>query len=159
MDQRKLSRWVRCILAAAGVCGLIVYALVVPRYGLGLRQAYPEFANRFYPWLIFIWLSGAPCFAVLALGWRIAAGIGAGRAFTRQNARYLQWISMLAAADAAFFFAGNLLLFLLDMSHPAVLLASLAVVFAGVAVAVGAAVLSHLAQKAAALQEQSDLTI
>ena len=45
------------------------------------------------------------------------------------------------------------------MSHPAALLASLAVVFAGVAVAVGAAVLSHLAQKAAALQEQSDLTI
>ena len=66
---------------------------------------------------------------------------------------------MLAAADAAFFFAGNLLLLLLDMSHPAVLLASLAVVFVGVAVAVGAAVLSHLAQKAAALQEQSDLTI
>ena len=107
MDQRKLSRWLRCILAAAGVCGLIVYALVVPRYGLGLRQAYPEFANRFYPWLIFIWLSGAPCFAVLALGWRIAAGIGAGRAFTRQNARYLQWISMLAAADAAFFFSDS----------------------------------------------------
>ena len=45
------------------------------------------------------------------------------------------------------------------MSHPGVAIASLAVVFVGVAVAVGAAALSHLVGKAALLQEQSDLTI
>ena len=45
------------------------------------------------------------------------------------------------------------------MSHPSVAIASLAVVFVGVAVAVGSALLSHLVKKAAALQEQSDLTI
>lgn len=45
------------------------------------------------------------------------------------------------------------------MSHPGVALFSLLVVFAGVAVAVASAVLSHLVQKAAVLQEQSDFTI
>lgn len=39
------------------------------------------------------------------------------------------------------------------------LLASLIVTFLGVAVTVAAAVLSHLVQKAAKLQEDSDLTI
>ena len=45
------------------------------------------------------------------------------------------------------------------MSHPGVLLFSLAVIFAGIAVAVVSAVLSHLVAKAGDLQEQSDLTI
>ena len=73
--------------------------------------------------------------------------------FLRRSA---QWGS---AADAAFFFVGNVLLFLLNMSHPSVALLSLGVVFVGIAVAVVAAVLSHLVQKAAVLQEQSDWTI
>ena len=45
------------------------------------------------------------------------------------------------------------------MSHPGVALASLLGVFAGVAVAIAAAALSHLVRKAAELQEQSDYTI
>ena len=54
---------------------------------------------------------------------------------------------------------GNLLLLVLNQSHPAVVLFSMLIVFAGVAVAVAAASLSHLVKKAADLQEQSDLTI
>ena len=65
----------------------------------------------------------------------------------------------LAGGDAVFFFLGNLLLLLLNMSHPGVTLLSLLVVFAGAAVAVAAGALSHLVQKAALLQEESDLTI
>ena len=159
MNQIKLARWLKCILAVAGLCALILYAGVIPAEGLRLQAAYPEFSNRFFPWLIFLWISGIPCFTVLVLGWKIASSIGRDRSFSQQNARLLQWISLLAAGDAVFFFAGNILLFLLDMSHPGVAIASLAVVFVGVAVAVGAAALSHLVGKAALLQEQSDLTI
>ena len=85
--------------------------------------------------------------------------IGKDRSFSMDNARLLQRISRLAAGDAVFFFLGNVLLLLLNMSHPGVVLAALVIVFVGVAVAVAAAVLSYLVQKAAALQEQSDLTI
>jgi len=61
--------------------------------------------------------------------------------------------------DAGFFFVGNIILFLLSMSHPGVVIASLVIVFVGIAVAVAAAALSHLVKKAAVLQEQSDWTI
>lgn len=159
MNQIKLARWLKCILAVAGLCALILYAAVIPAEGLRLQAAYPEFSNRFFPWLIFLWISGIPCFAALVLAWRIVVNIGKDRSFSMDNARLLQWISRLAAGDAVFFFLGNVLLLLLDMSHPGVVLAALVIVFVGVAVAVAAAVLSYLVQKAAALQEQSDLTI
>ena len=45
------------------------------------------------------------------------------------------------------------------MNHPGVILYSLIVVFAGVAVSVASAALSHLVLKAALLQEESDLMV
>lgn len=159
MKQKTLAGWLKAILAGMAVCGLIVYAFILPAYGRSLTALYPEFENRYAPWLIFLLTTGIPCYAVLGIGWRIASNIGNDRSFTEENARLLKWISWLAAGDGAFFFAGNAALLLMNMSHPGVMLASLAVVFAGVAVAVTSAALSHLVQKAAALQEQSDLTI
>lgn len=159
MEQKTLSKWLKCILIGVGICGLIMYAAVIPVFGLDLRTMYPEFSDRFWPWLIFIWVSGIPCFSVLVLAWKIAGNIGRDQSFTEQNARLLKWISGLSAGDAGFFFAGNILLFLLNMSHPSIVLASLVIVFVGVAVAVTSAVLSYLVKKASVLQEESDWTI
>lgn len=159
MNSKHLARWLKTILIGVGVCGLIVYSFILPAYGLAMRGLYPEFSNRFWPWLLFLWATAVPCLAALVCAWKIAANIGADRAFVAQNAMYLKTIATLAVGDAAFFFAGNLALLLLNMSHPSVTLASLLVEFVGVAVAVAAAALSCLVQKAAALQEQSDLTI
>ena len=159
MEQKNLSKWLKIILIGIGVCGLIVYGGVIRGYGASLAGQYPEFSGRFWPWLIFLWLTGIPCYAALVLGWRVAGNIGNDRSFSQENARLLALISRLAAGDAVFFFVGNVALLLLNMSHPGVVLLSLLVVFAGVAVAVAAACLSHLVRKAADLQEQSDLTI
>lgn len=159
MEQKSLSKWLKLILIGIAVCGLVIYALIIPMFGLRLRALYPEFSNCFLPWLIFIWVSGIPCFMVLYYGWRISTNIGNDRSFTDQNASLLKSISILSALDAGFFFVGNIALLLLNMSHPGVVLASFAVVFVGIAVAVASATLSHLVKKAAALQEQSDWTI
>lgn len=159
MEQKTLARWLKAILIGVGICALAVYLAVIPMYGVSLRTEYPEFSDRFWPWLIFLWVTAVPVFAALVLGWRIASGIGADRSFTERNAKYLKWISWLAAGDAAFFFLGNLVLLFANMSHPGVTLLSLLVVFVGIAAAVAAAALSRLVKKAAALQEQSDLTI
>ena len=48
---------------------------------------------------------------------------------------------------------------LLNINHPSIALCSLLVVFAGVAVAIAFAALSHLVLKAEVLQDQSDWTI
>ena len=159
MKQASLSKWLKFILIGVGICGLIVYALILPVLGLNVTAAYPEWSYCFWPWLIFLWVTGIPCYIALIFGWKIAGNIGADRSFSGDNATLLKWISELAAGDAAFFFLGNLVFFFLGMNHPGVVLASMLIVFAGVAVCVAAAALSHLVRKAADLQEQSDFTI
>ena len=159
MEQKALSKWLKIIIIGVGICGLVGYFLVIPSFGQSLAMQYPEFSGRYLPWLIFIWLTAIPCYIALFFGWKIAANIGADRSFSVENANLLKWISWLAAGDSIYFFAGNVALLLLGMSHPGVVLASLLVVFAGVAITVAAAALSHLVRKAAALQEESDLTI
>ena len=159
MEQKNLAKWLKVILAGVGICGLIVYFLIIPAYGKSFAEMNPEFEYCFWPWLIFLWVTAVPCYIALVLGWKIACGIGADRSFTEANAKYLKWISWLAAADAAYFFAGNVVLMFLNMNHPGIVILSLLIVFAGTAIAVAAAALSRLVKKAAALQEQSDLTI
>ena len=58
MEQKHLSNWLKMILIGMAICGLFIYAFVLPMYGLSLRSLYPEFSNRFWPWLIFLLLSG-----------------------------------------------------------------------------------------------------
>ena len=159
MEQKTLSRWLKGIIIGIGLCGLVVYAAVLPALADHMLAAYPEYAAAVLPWKILIWCSGIPCFAVLFFAWQIVSGIGCDRSFTEENAKSLKWISGLAAGDALFFFLGNILLLFLDMNHPGIVLVSFVVVFIGIAVAVASAALSHLVKKAAALQEQSDLTI
>lgn len=159
MEQKTLSQWLKGILIGIGLCGLIFYAAVVPALANYMLESYPEFLTALLPWKLFIWYSGIPCFAVLYFAWGIVADIGLDRSFTNENAKRLKWISGLAAGDTLFFFLGNILLLFLNMNHPGIVLVSCVVVFIGVAVAVAAAALSHLVMKAAALQEQSDLTI
>ena len=159
MEQKTLSKWLRIIIVGAGIVGLIVYFVIIPSYGVSMRTLYPEFSDRFWPWLIFIWLTAVPCYAALVFGWKIALNIRKDRSFSKENAQYLKWISVLAAIDSAYFFVGNIVLLFSNMSHPGITLFSLLIVFVGVAISVASAVVSHLVQKAAALQEQSDLTI
>ena len=159
MEQQTLARWLKCIIILTALCGAVLFAGVCPALGQELCAQEVRFAGWFWPWMIFIWGSAIPCYIVLFFAWEIASNIGADRSFSMENAKLLQWISALAAGDAAYFLAGNLILLLLSMNHPGVVLASFVVVFVGIAVAVASAALSHLVKKAAALQEQSDWTI
>ena len=160
MRQKALSNWLKFIIIGVGLCGLVVYLLVVPMLGQTVAAAEDGvFDHLYWPWLVLIWVTALPVYAALAFGWIIAVNIGKDRSFSVENARLLKWISGLAAADAAFFFLGNILYLFLSWSHPGVTLLSLIVVFVGVAISVAAAALSHLVMKAALLQEQEELTI
>ena len=160
MRQKALSNWLKFIIIGVGLCGLVVYLLVVPMLGQTVAAAEDGvFDHLYWPWLVLIWVTALPVYAALAFGWIIAVNIGKDRSFSVENARLLKCISGLAAGDAAFFFLGNILYLFLDWSHPGVTLLSLIVVFVGVAISVAAAALSHLVMKAALLQEQEELTI
>ncbi len=159
MNQHKLSVCLKSVIAGMGVCGLIVYLYVLPDWGSSLTESYPEFASWRWPWLIFLWVTGVPCYTALVFGWKIAAHIGQDRSFTLENVRLLHFIARLAAGDTLYFFAGNVVFMFLNMNHPGILLLSLLICFVGVAVTVAAACLSHLVRKAAKLQDESDLTV
>lgn len=159
MNQKTLAKWLKFIIIGIGVCGLVIYFLLLPHFGMDLVEENPDLSHCFYPWLIFLWLTAVPCYVVLVLGWRIFGNIGRDNSFCEENSRLLKWVSILAAADSAFFFIMNVVYFFLGMNHPSVLLASLIITFIGAAITVAAAALSHLVLKAAGLQEQSDLTI
>lgn len=160
MKQTSLAKWLKFIILGVAVCGIIVYAFVVPMMGQTVATLEDgAFDYCYWPWLIFIWATAIPCGAALVCAWKIAGNIGADRSFSLANAKLLKWISVLAAGDAVFFFAGNIVLLFLNMNHPGIVLLSLLVVFAGIVIAIATAVLSHLVMNAAELQEQSDLTI
>lgn len=159
MEQRILAWWLKILVIFVGVCGIALCAGALPMAGRHLAAAYPEFAYCYYPWLIFLWILALPCFAALALAWKIFGNIEKDCSFCMENAGYLRKVSYLAAADALLLTLGNTVFLLMNMNHPSVFLLSLMVAILGVGISVAAAVLSHLVMKAAQLQEQSDLTI
>ena len=116
MEQKALAKWLKFILIGVGLCGLAVYFIVIPSYGDSLICDYPEFANRFWPWMLFLWISGIPCYPALVLGWKIAANIGNDQSFSNSNAKYHKWVAWLAAGDAIFFFIGNIALWFVNMT-------------------------------------------
>lgn len=160
MDQKKLSVWLKVLIVGAVLCCAAVYAFIVPELGKSLVKLGGEEFEKFYlPWYLFVLGTALPIAAAAVLAWLIADNIGRDRSFSRQNAKYLSVISILAAVDAAYFLIGNIVLTLLGMNHPGLFLASLLPIFAGAAISVVAAALSHYALKGAKLQEDQDLTI
>ena len=159
MQQSSFAKWLKLIVIGVGICLTILCAWIIPTLGESLKLQYPEVSSFFYPWLIFLWLSAIPCYLVLVIAWKIFTNIGNDQSFTTINAKYLKWISYLAAIDSFFFFVVNIIFWLLNMNHPGIIIVSLVVVTFGIAVAIIAAALSHLVMKAADLQDQSDLTI
>ena len=153
------SKRLKIVLLGIAVCGILIYAFAIPQAGLTLIARYPEFSFWYVPWIVLLSLSGIPCYIALFLMWKITQSIQNGRAFTYQNATRLKRIALLAQIDAVFFVLGNLLFLLLGMNHPSVVLGSVGIAFVGEAIAVACKALSVLTQKAADLQEQSDLTI
>ena len=159
MIRKNLANWLKAIIIGTSVFGIDVYFGVTPVLGKTIANANPEFNYCFLPWLIFIWITAVPCYAVLVLGWRIAGNIGRNHSFCKDNARYMKYVSYLAVADSAIFFFGNIVFLFLNMNHPGILLLSLLVTFGGILIAIAAAILSHLIMKAADIQEQNELTI
>ena len=44
MEQKSLSKWLKWIIIGTGLCGLVVFAAVIPLLGMSLRESCPELA-------------------------------------------------------------------------------------------------------------------
>ncbi len=159
MKKSTLPKWLKVVLAGCGLCGLMIYFHFIPAVGRELTGMLPEYTHCFWLWLIFLWLTGIPCFGVLVLGWQIAGTMQHDNEFTETNSKRFCWIARLMVGDAIFLVCGTVLYWLLGMAHPSMVILSIGCGFAGGAIAIAAKVLAILTSKAAALQEQSDWTI
>ena len=160
MKQKTLAIMLLFVIVGVAACAALVYCVIVPELGMDLAsQNNGEFMYLYKPWLIFILGTALPVAAALVISVVIAVNIMKNRSFCRANAKLLGVISILAAADTAYFFIGNIIFLFRNMSHPGVMIFSMITCIAGAVVTVIAAALSHYAYKAAALKEQCDLTI
>lgn len=160
MKQEVLAKWLKIIIIGVSICILIVYAYVTPSFGGNLvYNAYPEFLRWYKAWMILIIGTVIPIAFALIFCWRIASEIGKDNSFSYVNAKMLKRIAVLAIVDAGYFFVGNVVLFFASMNHPGILMLSLMLSFAGIAIAVAFWALSHLVTKAAEIREENELTI
>lgn len=159
MFKQSLSKQLKAVIIGMAVCGALIYFWAFPGIGHMIVQSYRETESYYLPWIIFLWISGIPCYLVLCLMWQITKSISENKAFSYENSKRFRRISVLALSDTIFFFAGNILLLLMNMNHPSIVLCSVGIVFAGITIAVISKAFAHLANRAAQLQEQSDLTI
>lgn len=159
MSQKTLSILAKIIIILFAVLGIAFYGIAVPFGGRDLLSDAPELQYCYFPWLIFIELMVIPDYLVLGFAWKIAGSIGKGKAFSKDNGKRFRSISLISLITTVYFFVGNTVFFLLNMNHPAVYIVSFALAFIGASIAAASAILSYLSNKAAALQEESDLTI
>lgn len=159
MKQENVAKWLKAVVIGAVLFGAGVYGCIIPTWGRAIAYDAPEFSDRFWPWLIFLWGTAIPCYIALVFAWKIFTQIGKNNSFSFVNAKYFKHITRLALADVVYFLLGNLVLLLWNKSHPGVFLASFLVAFVGVAIAVLSAALSQLVYKAAQMKEENELTI
>lgn len=159
MKSTSIERCLKGIIIGLSVCGVLVYALLLPAFGDSMRIQYPEFSHWYYPWLTFLWLTVVPCYFTLAAAWKVAVNIGKGHSFSYENGRCFKKISYYAFSDSVFFFTGNMLFWLFGINHPGIVIVSLVIVFFGLSISLASKALSQLVDDAAVLKEESDLTI
>lgn len=159
MSQKGLANLLKAVVIGIGLCGLAVYFYFIPAWAQLMLQGLPKYEICYRAWIIFIAITGLPCYLALICGYRIAAEIGRDNSFSTINARLLKYVTWMAAYDSAFLFIGSCVFYALGMSSSALMLHCCLVVFAGVSVTVVTAALSHLVYKAASLKEETELTI
>lgn len=158
MQHRRLARWLKTAFFILGIWGIVFYAWGVP---LLLRQTTAELASplSLRAYLAFALPTALPCLAALILAYRIAIRIGQNRSFCMENARGVQFISLLLAANAIYVIAINLILYGCGKSSASLLFLSLLLAVFAAVIAAAFWVLAQLLRGASHLETENRFTI
>lgn len=154
MTSKILCNLVRAAVIIVAICGIFTCCYVLPEAGTAIRDNNPEYANLFFPWLIFLWMTLVPCFVILIFIWRVSTAIKLESVFTLKTASFFTTCAIILFCDVVFFFTGNIVFLLLGMNHVWFLFLSLIAGIFGVTLTVLMALFSRYLTKAAALQEE-----
>ena len=76
MKQKKLANLLKLMIMGVGVCGLFVYAIVIPPFGRAMLFA--------------VMLTASPFYVALVHSWKIMSNIANDDSFTVENAKLLE---------------------------------------------------------------------
>ena len=93
MRQKELEKWLKIVIIAIALCGLVVCAVAIPWIGHVLIASDPQISDMYIPWLVLFIISAIPCYVILYLGWCVAVNIGKDRSFSLENARHIKPVS------------------------------------------------------------------
>lgn len=158
MNKNFFGKVFKILTITMGICGAFIYIYAIPLIGKTIIKYYPEFQNRYYPWFIFLLLTGIPCYIVLFNMWKISDYIEKEKPFTNSNAHRFNSMANATYFDSIFLLAGNILL-ILNKNHPSILIISFMICLMGGCIGTAFKCLSDLTYKAAILQSENDLTI
>ena len=136
MRQKELEKWLKIVIIAVALCGLVVCAVAIPWIGHVFIASDPQVSGMYIPWLVMFIISAIPCYVILYLGWRVAVNIGKDRSFSMENARHIKLASKIILFDALYFFVVNICMWRIYVNHPGVILALVFIVFACVVASV-----------------------
>lgn len=159
MDTNSIKKTMRLFICILAVIGAVFYGYAVPALGKAIAGAYPEFANCYYPWLIVISLTALPCYVVLIELWKLSKKVANNQVFEKETVKIFNKISFMSAIDILFFLIMNLAFMLVDMNHPSILIGSFVITIIGAGFSFCAKVAGEYVEKAALLQEETELTI
>lgn len=158
MNEKMLSRLTRLAILLIGVCGVLSCLLWVPiSTENATLRALPWRSYSFLIQYVFHWCVSLPCFLLLGLAWRVTANMNCDGLFMEENARYVGRAAVILIFDDLAFLIGNVIFAALGWNRWLTLHIPVAVT--GLVLAIFMYVLSQYLARAAALQEESDLTV
>ncbi|MDR3149417.1 MAG: DUF2975 domain-containing protein [Oscillospiraceae bacterium] len=160
MSHKGIYIRLRAALVGVLLCIFLVYYLVTVTASemINIYNGAPD-AKIITVWLIAVLLTAVPCLVCVVLGWQTSNLVKADRSFSGETARLLSKISTCALVDAGYFLIVNIVMGVLNYQTPGVIIVSAAIILLAIAFGMAFAALARFVQKAADLQEESDLTV
>ena len=165
MKSQMASGLILMILACIGVFGLAFLLGILP----AMLRMILEFTldgefgttyfTKLYAWEGFFWAAAVPCYLALLFAVRVAHRMGRGQAFSRATALDINRFALCALVDACLVLAANVVFLFLGLSYPFIFMFFILVELFGVAIFILFRVLAAYVLKAAALQEEQELTV
>ncbi len=159
MKQQEMTNWLKGICIGIAVMGLIFFGLLIPNLAVESKLQYPELAFLFWPGLIYVWIIGALCYAILYQFWKVCIQIGKENSFSIENSRAFVKISKLGVVISVMCFLGMFYLGVNKWLNPGIMFLMIGAIFIGIIITVLAAALSRLILKAYELKKENELTI
>ena len=160
MKQKEMSNYLKLITVGVGI---ILTAFVLWFLPMVLKETLTEVAGNmgYIMTCVIIGISAIPALGCLARFWGICVRIGKNESFTSKNARALKCMSHYMLTDVLIYTLYLVWFCISGWAHKAAWLffPILLALFVSVTLSVLCAAVSHLAYKAAKLQEEQDLTI